>query len=43
MVGRTNTDPYTGSAFFARKYCGADFLNKLADGTVQFDVVDEVG
>ena len=43
VIGRQNDAPYTGSAFFARKYCGADFLAKMADGTIQFDVVDEVG
>jgi len=33
---------YNGAAFFARKYCGADFLAKLADGTIQIDVMDKV-
>ena len=33
---------YNGAAFFARKYCGADFLAKLADGTIQVDVMDKV-
>ena len=36
------TDMYNGAAFFARKYCGADFLAKLADGTIQIDVMDKV-
>jgi len=40
--GRPAATPYTGSYFFARKYCGADFLNKLADGTVTFDIQDNV-
>merc|ERR1711935_639537 len=40
---QSNTAKYNGVAFFPRKFCGADFLAKLADGTVQFDIVDRVG
>ena len=42
VKGRTATSSYNGVAFFARKYCGGDFLNKLSDGTIQFDVSDSV-
>lgn len=33
---------YNGVAYFARKYCGADFLAKLASGAVDIDIVDRV-
>jgi len=42
VAGKTASDPYSGSAFFARKYCGNDFLAKFEDGTIQFDILDEV-
>jgi len=38
---RPATEQYNGAAFFARKYCGGDFLAKLADGTITFDVMDQ--
>merc|ERR550519_903742 len=41
-IGRPVSEPYTGALFFARKYCGADFLRKLADGTVKVDFTDLV-
>jgi len=39
---RPATGQYNGAAFFARKYCGGDFLAKLADGTIKFDLMDKV-
>jgi len=33
-------NPYTGFAVFSRKACGQDFIEKLADGTVTFDMFD---
>merc|ERR1719285_1514268 len=39
---RPATGQYNGAAFFARKYCGGDFLAKLADGTIRFDLMDKV-
>ena len=40
---QSNAAKYNGVAYFPRKFCGADFLAKLADGTVQFGIVDRVG
>ena len=42
VKGRGADTKYNGAAFFSRKYCGLDFLTKLADGTIRFDVMDEV-
>ena len=42
VKGRPATGQYNGAAFFARKYCGGDFLAKLADGTITVDVMDKV-
>merc|ERR1712061_572775 len=36
----TADNTYTGFAIFARKECGNDFMNKVADGTVTFDIYD---
>ena len=42
VKGRPATAPYNGAAFYARKYCGGDFMSKLNDGTIQFDVSDKI-
>ena len=39
---RPATGQYNGAAFFARKYCGGDSLAKLADSTIQFNLMDKV-
>jgi len=35
-----NEMDYTGFLIFWRKFCGADFLNALQDGRLQFDFLD---
>ena len=31
---------YVGLSIWSRKKCGQDFINKVADGTVTFDILD---
>jgi len=38
-VGNT----YTGFLIYSRKTCGADFMDKFLDGTVNFDLYDYTG
>merc|ERR1711935_1327977 len=34
---------YIGMSIWSRKKCGQDFIDKVADGTVQFDILDKFG
>ena len=41
VPGKPENENYTVVLFFARKYCGNDFMTKLASGEVNVDLTDQ--
>ena len=43
MNKNAETDPYNGFIIWSKKNCGIEFLERINDGSITFDIMDTIG